>query len=256
MALMEVNFYSNTLGMNSQVNVILPQKRSRKRKYPVLYLLHTAGGDHSMWCRRTSIERYVEGMGMAVVMPSVHLSMYTNMIYGGAYFDYVADELPLLMQQMFPISAKREENSIAGASMGGYGAVKIGLSRPEQYSAIGCFSSGNIWKKPLSRNAQSAFGRNDDSRNMAVFGTVDRDELTGSEHDLLTLAAECVFQNKPLPRIYQVCGTDDFLLDVSREMNNWFQDNGKFDYQYQEMRGGHTWDFWDLWVQNFLRWIV
>ena len=66
MALMQVNFYAQTLGLSTQVNVILPQKTHgigvegsevQKEKYPVLYLLHGASDDHTIWLRRTNIER-------------------------------------------------------------------------------------------------------------------------------------------------------------------------------------------------------
>src|SRR5690625_3617308 len=50
-------------------------------KHPTLYLLHGFSDDHTIWTRRTSIERYVSEMGLAVVMPNVHHSFYTDMEY-------------------------------------------------------------------------------------------------------------------------------------------------------------------------------
>ena len=64
------------------------------------------------------------------------------MLHGGKFFTYIADELPEIMRGFFPISAKREETFICGSSMGGYGALKIGLSRPERFGVIGSLSSG------------------------------------------------------------------------------------------------------------------
>ncbi len=127
MALAHVNFYSNVLGLDCQADVILPQKRSAIEKdaiihnggYPVLWLLHGGSEDNSAWQRQTVIERYATNTGIAVVMPSAGLSFYSNMVSGGAYLDFVADELPKIMQQFFNFSDKREDNFIAGSSMGG-----------------------------------------------------------------------------------------------------------------------------------------
>lgn len=262
MALMEVNFFSNVLGMNCQANVIIPQKnqgigiesRRQEGKYPVLWLLHGASDDCTTWLRRTSLERYVCALGLAVVMPSAHLSMYTNMAFGGNYLDYIADELRAVMYRMFPLSENREDNYIAGQSMGGYGAMKIGLSRPESYCAIGCFSSGNLIHRGKGR--RPSFGRSPENRNMAVFGTADSNALEGTEHDLFALTEKCLSEGRPLPRIYQVCGTEDFLLDSSREMNRYLAAREEADYIYKEAPGEHSWDFWDIWIQDFLSWLM
>jgi S-formylglutathione hydrolase FrmB len=82
MALINCQFFSETLGLNMAMNVIIPQSTSsrqigiptasRKDKYPALYLLHGLSDNHSIWCRRTSIERYASAYGLIIVMPEVH----------------------------------------------------------------------------------------------------------------------------------------------------------------------------------------
>lgn len=83
MALLHVNFFSDVLGMSMNMDVILPQQTNRQigmkgagadRRIPTLYLLHGMSDDHTIWQRRTSIERYVSEMGIAVVMPTTHLA--------------------------------------------------------------------------------------------------------------------------------------------------------------------------------------
>src|SRR5450756_900222 len=141
MALIHVNFFSESLGMSVAADVILPQDATKlvgmetavsADKHPVLWLLHGASDNHTIWQRRTAIERYVAPLGLAVVMPNVHLSGYTDMAHGGKYFTFVAEELPLLMRSFFPFSEKREDNYISGLSMGGAGCMKNGLARPVQ----------------------------------------------------------------------------------------------------------------------------
>lgn len=97
----------------------------------MLYLLHGLSDNHSCWLRRTAVDRYAEEYGIAVVMPEVQRSFYCDMAHGPAYFTYIADELPQICQRLFRLSDKREDTFIAGNSMGGYGALKAALSRPE-----------------------------------------------------------------------------------------------------------------------------
>ena len=82
MVLFEINYFSNVLGINTKLNVLLPQQKANeidskdvfnKSGYPVLYLLHGMGNDESIWMRRTSIERYASQYGFAVVMPTTQL---------------------------------------------------------------------------------------------------------------------------------------------------------------------------------------
>ena len=94
MAFLEVNFFSDALGMAMSMNVVLPQKTRGNigvnpgetgETYPALYLLHGMSDDHTTWMRRTSIERYAEEHGVAVVMPTTYLGWYTDMKYGYRY---------------------------------------------------------------------------------------------------------------------------------------------------------------------------
>lgn len=257
MALMHVNFFSKSLGMCVAVDVILPQRArkqigmaasAREGLHPTLYLLHGMSDNHTIWQRRTSIERYVSDLGLAVVMPNAHLSSYTNMAHGLNYFDYVADELPQTMREFFPLSDKREENFIAGLSMGGAGCLKIGLARPERFCAIGCLSAG----------ISNQRGPSDDpawiERQTLLHGGRD---LTGTEEDRRYNARRIIEEGLPAPRIYHSCGKDDALVARARETRDFFQSfpGNPFDYVYEEDPGDHTWDYWDDHIQNFLRYI-
>ena len=85
MALMHVDCFSKVLNLAVNVEVILPQRAvsqigmaapDRGGKHPVLWLLHGASDDETIWQRRTSIERYAARYGLAVVMPAAQLSQY------------------------------------------------------------------------------------------------------------------------------------------------------------------------------------
>lgn len=102
MAHLTVNYYSQVLGMDRTMNVILPELSDHNPTWtaetlqdiPVLYLLHGMSGDQSTWQRRTDIERLVRQTPVAIIMPSTDLAWYTNTQYGLNYFDAIAKELP------------------------------------------------------------------------------------------------------------------------------------------------------------------
>ena len=248
MALIHIGFFSEALGMCVNCDVVLPQTASgqigmaaqaRDGRHPTLWLLHGASDDHTVWQRRTSIERYAAPLGLAVVMPAVQLSSYANMAHGGRFYDYVADELPKTIRTFFPLSDRREDNFIAGLSMGGAGCLKIGLANPEHYAAIGCLSAGasNFRKSNLDNPAWVR-------RNRMTYG--DR-SLEGTEEDVLGSARRIVSEGRPAPRIFHAVGGDDFLLENARQTRDFFQslEGNPFDYTYVEAPGAHTWEFWD-----------
>lgn len=259
MALIHANFFSETLGMCVSCDVVLPQRATRQigmaaaaaeGKYPTLWLLHGMSDDQTIWQRRTSIERYAAPLGLAVAMPAVSLSCYANMKHGGRYYDYVSKELPEIMRSMFPLSEKREDNFIAGLSMGGAGCMKIGLANPDKYAAIGCFSAGAI-----NRAAQLTPERA--ARMEMTYGTTDMDSLKGTVEDVFGSARKIVDEGLPCPRVFHSIGASDFLQDSARETREFFTSipGNPFDYHYEEHPGAHTWEYWDEHIQDFLKYI-
>ncbi|WP_440912121.1 alpha/beta hydrolase, partial [Enterococcus innesii] len=150
MAFLQANIYSNVLEMEVMIDVILPQSTKKKigtqsqstgTDLPVLYLLHGMNGNHSVWQRRTSIERYAAEYQLAVIMPSTDLGWYTDTTYEMKYWTFIAEELPQICHELFPqLTQKREKTFAAGLSMGGYGAVKLGLRKPDQFAAVASLS--------------------------------------------------------------------------------------------------------------------
>lgn len=258
MAFLQIECFSETLSMAVSVSVVLPQPAQREigmnaaasgEEHPVLWLLHGASDDHTTWLRRTSIERYASERGLAVVMPNAHLSSYANMAHGGRFYDFVSDELPRLMREFLPLSAEREDNFIAGNSMGGYGAMKIGVNHPDRYAAIGCFSAGvNRPGAPRS----SVIPEDEWKRRQKLL--YDGQDITGTLEDTLAM----VKKNSTLPvlpRVYHTCGTQDFLLDRARETRDLFLSlpGNPYGYVYEEHEGVHDWDYWDRYICDFLQ---
>jgi S-formylglutathione hydrolase FrmB len=264
MALIQTDFFSEALGLCVSMNVILPQTTTRQigmtgaapaeKLPPVLYLLHGLSDDHTIWLRRTSIERYVAPLGLAVVMPAVARSFYRNMACGPAYWDFVSEELPALVQQFFRVSSRREDTFVAGLSMGGYGAFKLALRCPEKFAAAASLSGAVDfagWVRRASAD-DSGFSKTE------LTGIVGPDlRCVPEEDDLFAIAKQkCAQPDKgaSLPRLFTSCGREDFL----------FADNERFAAHAREIGlplevrtqpGMHEWGYWDREIQEFLNWL-
>ena len=257
MALMHVKFFSETLGMCVEMDAIIPQAANGAigvssvadgGPYQTLYLLHGMSDDHTIWQRRTSIERYVSDYGLAVIMPSTQLGWYTDNHHGLKWWTYISDELPRICRKFFPLSDKREDTFAAGLSMGGYGAAKLGLRAGETFSNVATLSGGldirSILDRPDTDADEVAFWRN-------VFGSLDIIAENGD--DLFALAEKRAVTGMK-PRIYQWCGTEDFLYQGNILFRDHLLKLG-YDLTYEESAGDHQWKYWDEKIQRVLEWL-
>ena len=249
MALIELKFFSQMLGMQTEAYVVVPQKsttgeigingKSASGEYKCLYLLHGLSDDHSIWLRRTSIERYAAKYGVCVVMPCGAKSFYTDMKYGMKYFSYITEELPKVICEFLKVSGKREDTYIAGLSMGGYGALKAALKKPEVF----CAGAG------LSSVADIKIRRFDDVL-ISVFG----EEMNIPDEEDLFFLAEKTNSNPLKPRIFMGVGTEDFLYEPNKRLKEKFEQLD-YDFTYRESSGTHDWGFWDEYIQYVLEWM-
>jgi S-formylglutathione hydrolase FrmB len=182
-------------------------------------------------------------------MPAVHRSFYANMVHGGKYWDYVSKELPEVARTLFPLSARREDTFAAGNSMGGYGAFKLALACPKRVCAAASLS-GALDIAGRAASTEDPVLRADLER---AVGNVDK--LSGSENDLFHLAAKAARSRGPKPRLYQWCGTDDFLYEDNRRARARFE-SLKLKLTYEEGPGAHDWAAWDQQLPRVLEWLV
>lgn len=251
MAFANLKFYSESLGMQTEVYVVIPQQSSvgeigiennaKREKYKCLYLLHGLSDDHSIWLRRTSIERYATEYGICVVMPCGGRSFYTDMKYGMNYYTYIAKELPRIIREFLNVSEKREDNFVAGLSMGGYGALKIGLRECDSFCAAAGLSSC------IDINARREWK----DLFISIFGDC---EEVPEEEDLFKLAHKrAADPNKP--RIYLGVGTEDVLHTENLQFKALLE-SLHYDFTYRESAGNHNWEFWDEYIQYVLKWML
>ena len=248
MAHLVVDYYADALGVQTRMHVLLPQ-RLAVGKAKTLYLLHGMSDDEGTWMRRTSIDRYAEEHGLAVVMPDGGLGWYTDMYRGLAWFKFISGELPALCRRFFPIlSDKREDTYIGGNSMGGYGALKCALRAPRTFSKVISLSGALDAADTAINNTVPATRRYWED----VFGPAE--DVSGSENDLFA-AATALTDPALRPQIYMWCGTEDFLYAQNIRMRDHLRALG-YDLTYEESPGDHQWQYWDKKIADALNWLL
>ncbi len=245
MAIISFNFHSSSLKQSTILYMALADTKEigdiplSKRK--TIYLLHGLSEDGSAWIRNTNVEKYALDFGATFVMPSVGRSMYCDDVHGQNYFTFITKELPSYLHKVFGLSKDREDNFIVGASMGGYGAARAGLTYPEQYSVWGSLS-GLLDMSPMLARVDAETERD------FPFLIKDADKLDITPLNPVNLLNPKGQKNQ---RAYVACGLEDDLLACSRlfeKAANEIGSNIHFVYE----NGAHTWDFWDRHLKSFI----
>jgi S-formylglutathione hydrolase FrmB len=253
-ALLRCDVFAESLSLSTSLTVLLPQRTTtqiglagavREGPPPVLYLLHGLSDDDSTWLRRTSIERYVAPLGLAVVMPQVHRSFYTDEAYGGRFWTFVSEELPALVHELFRVSTAREDTFVAGLSMGGYGALKLALRQPERFAAAASMSAVVDLDSPGARRH-----RPEDPGLMKR--VMDDRPVAGTADDLLHLVDTA--DPAALPALFVGCGTEDELFPDSRTFVDRCASAG-IPVTTSFGPGEHDWAYWDARIQDVLAWL-
>lgn len=257
MAFLELTYKSKALKMNVAVNVLLPESANDSTlagapagTFKTLYLLHGVGANHADWVRKTNIERYAAAHGIAVVMPSVERSWYADTAYGMNYLTFVAKELPEVCRSYFRgMSPCREDNLIAGFSMGGYGAIKAALTCPESFCACASLSGAlDITREGRPYDLEQW-------RGLFGYDLPDARTLKGTDHDIFALTEKNHDAGLPFPKLYLWCGTEDTLITPNRKYRDLLNDL-QIEHCYEESEGTHTWKYWDQYIQPALDYIL
>jgi enterochelin esterase family protein len=193
--------------------ILLPRSYDTSQaRYPVVYLFHGGGQDHTAFLARTAFAPMARTHEFIVVMPAADRN-YSALgpEAQGRYLDYVARELVDYVDSNYRTIPSREQRAIGGLSMGGRIATMTALAHADRFSAVGAFSPA---LRPDARKA------------------------------VQEVAAAAPF-------LYISCGTADSLLSINREFVGWLMERN-LPHEYREAPGvGHTWALWDEDVRVF-----
>ena len=238
MAFATINYKSQALQKASSFNIIFPDDPGTPRPWSTFYLLHGLSDDHTIWQRRTSIERYVEGLPLVVVMPDGGRGWYTDAVEGDAHERDLVGDIVGLVDRTFPVRAERAGRAIGGLSMGGYGAVKVGLKHPEMFASINSHSGALA----ITRGDQPQ-GLHLSPEFIRIFGKA---PANGPEDPFAIVEK---MDHGRIPPIRIDCGTEDFLLGQNRAFHAHLE-KMKVPHEYQEFPGSHEWGYWDAHVRE------
>lgn len=251
MALLSINYNSKTIGMHHHFMVILPEDESYFKKgtqpkpLKTLLLLHGLSSDETSYMRYTNIERYANEHQLAVIMPNADHSGYSNMVFGHKYYDYVLEVLDYA-HQILPLLQKREDNFIAGHSMGGYGTIKFALAEGHRF-AKAC---------PLSAvyDAQTFMDYDwYDYSGEAIAGV--SKNATGNDLDPYYLVDQAIQQGKEIPDLLIMCGTEDALHEDNKKFIKYL-DEKQISYFFEDGPGEHDYAYWDYAIKRAIDWLV
>ena len=246
----QVWYDSPTLGMTRRMFVYTPYGYAdSKDKYPVLYLLHGAGGDEDAWSTmgRTCqiLDNLIEkGLAkpMICVMPNGNPTQYaarTLMIeekpfdpgnqamgmMGSAYPKSIVEDIVPYIEKTYRVDARPKSRAIAGLSMGGAHTITTSLMYPGFFDYI-C---------PLSMGIGMRFGNNNDNQ----------------EEIMKTYETQFKALKKEGYKLYFLaCGDSDFLFESAKTLDQMLTDNG-LKHTFFVTPGGHTWSNWRIYLNTF-----
>ena len=227
---------SKILGINRRLTVYTPYgyEANPKTKYPVLYLLHGAGGDEEAWSSMGRTAQILDNLiakglakPMIVVMPNGNPNQQAAQTFGlptteydwrdpanrNLYVQSLVEEIVPFIEKNYRVVAKKSHRAIAGLSMGGGHTI----------AATGMYPNVFDYICPLSMGARKS------------------DELTAQLQGI----------KKAGYKLYWLaCGNTDFLFDQANELDAALTENG-LEHTYYVSEGGHVWANWRLYLNTF-----
>ncbi|GAB3554895.1 alpha/beta hydrolase-fold protein [Spirosoma fluminis] len=219
-----VQYDSKTVGTKRKALVYTPPGYSKKKKYPVLYLLHGIGGDEKEWLKGGSPQVILDNLyadkklePMIVVMPNGR-AMKDDRAVGNVFDrekveafatfekDLLNDLIPFV-EKKYSALTDREHRAVAGLSMGGGQSLNFGLGNLDRFAWVGGFSSAPNTKAPQ--------------------------ELVPNPEDA----------KKKLKLLWISCGDADGLITFSKRLHDYLYENNVPHIYYVEP-GGHDFKVW------------
>lgn len=231
--------------------VLLPRDyATSKKRFPVLYLLHGAGGQAEDWLTRTDLANVAARYNLIIVLPSVGDSWYANSAGEPAarYEDVIVKDLIPHIDKNYRTLANWHARGIAGLSMGGFGAMKFALRFPHLFAFAASFSGA--FDAPRTSVVSGAI----DNRSQILLRIFGADNSETRKANDLFLIIQNTNESTRKPYFYVSTGNADPLPSVLPS-NPRFADalrERKLAYEYHELPGSHDWRFWGAEIETAL----
>ncbi len=245
MALIQCTLHSELLRSNVEISIYtphdLPEIVGCEAK-ATLTLLHGYSGSGRDWFNMTSAQRYAADNGIFLICPSCQNSFYQDSVLG-AYKTFVTEEMPKLLSRIFKFPMERENNFIAGLSMGGYGAMYLGLTRSDLYAGCASFSGA------LDLDLASEKIQDPNMQALGKFFKGGSQKMPDDKSIYKLLEKMSGLPKEQQMKILVTCGYEDYEKYLIKPQND-----AIFEYmrtlplskaKRMEWTGEHVWAFWD-----------
>ena len=237
---------SKILKMDRKYAIYLPPDyETSQRSYPVLYLLHGGGDDHTGWVQFGEVQHIAdkaikEGIAtpMIIVMPDANTGRrgYFNDIKGDwRYEDFFFQELMPFVEKTYRIKGEKRYRAISGLSMGGGGSFMYALHRPDLFSAA-CPLSASTGPITLEDARKNLIKDNPNLADTAIAAYY-------SQHSALALINNVPDSQKKAVRWYIDCGDDDFLYEGNSLVHIAMRKK-EIPHEFRIREGAHNWTYW------------
>ena len=243
MATIKIEFTSLTLTRNDFFYVQTPNRLDISNA-KVIYLLHGYWGDATDWLYQGNAKELADKYNAIFIMPNDFNSFYSNMIYGENYYDYFF-EIKKAFESFFKANIDSANTYICGLSMGGYGALKIGLNNPKLFNGIGSFSGVT----DVVALYNEFYNKDVDKRGFALYGNVCPEKTT---NDLFYLINNLIEEKAKIPPLFIYCGSSDSLYGENVRFVNLLNEK-KIQNTFISDDGAHTWDRWRMALEEYLK---
>ena len=242
---------SDILKMERKYAIYLPPGYNESdQAYPVLYLLHGSGDDHTGWVQFGQVQHIAdltiaEGKcaRMIIVMPDANTGRrgYFNDMRGDyKYEDFFFDELIPHIEKTYRVRSERRYRAISGLSMGGGGTIFYALHRPDLFAAAAPLSAstGN-WDYEQFKSRQRNTPADVTEAQLEAYYKLQ------SINEIIKNATKEELDKIKQIRWYVSCGDDDFLYEGNSLMHIAFRKN-EIPHEFRIKDGGHTWTYWRM----------
>lgn len=224
------------------ITVFLPPGQSGP--LPLVLLLHGVYGSHWVWAQKAGAHRTAQRLIYAGTIRPIALAMPSDGLFGDGSgylphsgFDFtrwIVDDVPTAVQEAFPVVQPQQAGLfVAGLSMGGFGAMRLGGQYPDRFRAFAGHSS-------ITELSQ-----------MAGFVEEPLSVFQNDTNDNTSVLATLVANKEQLPPFRFDCGLDDNLLSANRALHAALE-KLTIEHTYEEFPGGHEWPYWEAHLEKTL----
>lgn len=228
----EVSVRSESMDKELPVTVITPDGYDEGEAFPVIYLLHGYSDNYRSWTFGGVVGRLSDQYGIIFVLPDGGFDSWyfdSPVAPEYRYETYVSSELVSYIDTNYKTVADRKGRAITGLSMGGHGALYLGIRHQDTYGSMGSMSGG-VDIRPFP-----------DSWNIAArLGTADECPENWENNTVINMTGRL----KPgAMNMIVDCGTEDFFYEVNCALHDRLLSEG-IPHEFYTRPGEHNWKYW------------